>query len=304
VQFTRYIAAIVVIALVVPLATAGAQRVGLISSLSVKNNSLRSADLKNNAAVRSRDVVDGTLRCKDFDKRTRTAFCNSGRQGNPGPKGDPGAGGTPGVTGPVGGTGNPGPTGRPGDDAVTRIRSLPGPGFAVTNNSCSMTPDGVECGPYADGGTQGGSLYYAGMNGLPLDDVVQLAYEARYESTGDTGGVGAPYLRIFTEDQNADGLEESSIFSPNTQPPDPDVGEGPFHRWVPTNGVWRYNDDAGAGGPGTYGVNGAPFSTLIADHGSEIVTGIYITTGFSAGADLRSLTRALEVNNERFVFGS
>jgi hypothetical protein len=281
----RLILAALVVAIAVPLANAGAQAVGLLDSSDVRNNSLRSADLKNNAAVRSRDVVDGSLRCKDFDKRTREAFCTN----EPGPQGAPG---------PTGGRGDAGPAGPPGDDGRTAVTSLPSEGFDATNSSVGVTPDGLAFGPYADGGAAGGSLFYSGLNGMTLADVESLVYKARYESNGDTGGVGAPYLRIFLE-----GDSHDAIFAPNSQMPDPDIGEGAFHTWAATSGLWRYDDDAGLGGPGTYGVNGAPFSTLVADHGSEVISGIYITTGFTAGSDLKALLREFEINGERFVFG-
>jgi hypothetical protein len=295
-KLREVIPVVVVTALVSGGGYAGADT--LIQSGDVQNNTLRSSDVKNNT-LRSKDVTDGSLRCKDFNKRTRVSIgcppiVATIPERNPGPKGDPG---DKGQAGPVGGVGNPGPSGPPGDDALTRIQNLPGPGFDATNDSCSLIPDGVECGPYPDGGAAGGSLYYDGLNGATLADVEQLAYEVRYQATGDTGGVGVPYLRVFLE-----GDTHDAIFSPNTQPPDSDTAEGVFHRYAATDGLWRYDDDGGAGG--VYGVNGAPYSTLVGDHGSETVSGIYITTGFSAGADLRSLLRAFEANNERFVFGS
>jgi hypothetical protein len=169
------------------------------------------------------------------------------------------------------------------------VTSLDGP-FEATNPSVSLTPDGVEFGPYPDGGTGGGSLYFDGLNGEPLSSIESLVYYARYVAAGDTGGVGAPYLRVFLEADTHD-----AIFSPNTQPPDSDVEEGPFHEWVATSGLWRY-DDSGSGGPGE------PFSTLLADHGDETISGIFITTGFSAGTDLAALLRWWEINGERFVF--
>ncbi len=85
--------------------------------------------------------------------------------------------------------------------------------------------------------------------------------------------------------------------------PDSDIGEGPFHTWVATAGLWRYNDDAGNGGPGTYGPNGAPFSTLVTDHGDEQISDICITTGFTAGEDLSALLRSWELNSKDYAFG-
>jgi len=175
-------------------------------------------------------------------------------------------------------------------------KALPSKGFSATNGSVVNTNDGVMFGPYADGGTSGGSLCTSVLNGKTLSQVGHLAYQARYTSEGDTGGVGAPYLRIFLENDAHD-----AIFSPNTQPPDPDVEEGPFHTWAASAGLWRYDDDAGAGGE--YGLNGAPFATVKADHGTEVISSICITVGFSAGTELTSLLRTWEVNQTDYAFG-
>jgi hypothetical protein len=176
--------------------------------------------------------------------------------------------------------------------AETSVTALSGP-FGITNGTVSLTPDGVEFGPYANGGAAGGSVCYSGMNGDTLSDVENLAYYIRYVSDGDTGGVGVPYLRVFTD--NGSDPDHSSIFSPNTQAPDPDVAEGPFHEWVATSGSWRYDDDAGNGPD-------MPYADLIADHGTETITNICVTTGNTAGTDLAALLRWLEINGERFVF--
>jgi hypothetical protein len=174
--------------------------------------------------------------------------------------------------------------------------AFPKQGFETTNASVSNTTDGAEFGPYDNGGAEGGSVCTGILDGQPLSSVKHLAYEARYVSDGDTGGVGVPYLRIFLENDTHD-----AIFSPNTQPPDSDTDEGPFHTWVATAGLWRYDDDAGAGGQ--YGVNGAPFSTVKADHGEEVISDLCITTGFSAGTDLTALMRTWEINNRDYAFG-
>jgi hypothetical protein len=170
------------------------------------------------------------------------------------------------------------------------IRGLGGR-FKATNDSVSMTPDGVEFGPYADGGAQGGSIQFNGMNGMKLSDVKNLVYYMRYTSTGDSGGVGVPYLRVFLNGDTAD-----AIFSPNTQSPDPDIAEGPFHEWVATSGSWRYSDDAGEGPD-------VPFHQLVADHGGDTISGIFISTGFSNGANLSSLLRWMQINGVTYTFG-
>ena len=179
----------------------------------------------------------------------------------------------------------------------TRVtQALPSNGFRAKNSKVKNTKDGVKFGPYTNGGADGGSLCTNSLDGQPLSNVKHLAFEARYTATGDTGGVGVPYLRIFLENGAHD-----AIFSPNTQPPDPDTAEGPFHIWVATAGVWRYDDDSGAGGQ--YGVNGAPFGTVKQDHGTETISDLCISTGNTAGADLTALLRLWEINSKDYAFG-
>jgi hypothetical protein len=228
--------------------------------------------------VTSGEIQNNTIKVQDLSKKVRKLLAKRGS----------GSQGAPGVQGP------PGAQGPPGDSNETTVSNLGG-AFTATNASCSLTPDGFECGPYADGGAAGGSMLYSGLNGQSLSDVESLSFLARYTSEGDTGGVGVPYLRIFLEDDTHD-----AIFSPNTQPPDSDVGEGPFHTWVATSGLWRYDDDAGSGGE--YGLNGAPFATVVEDHGDEVISGIYISTGFTSGTNLSSLIRTFEVNGQEFEF--
>jgi hypothetical protein len=173
---------------------------------------------------------------------------------------------------------------------------LPTNGFRASNTSVRNTKDGVKFGRYTNGGAAGGSICTTKMNGQPLSNVKHLAYIARYTADGDTGGVGVPYLRIFTRNDNHD-----AIFSPNTQPPDPDIGEGPFHTWVATAGLWRYDDD-GDQGTGEFG-HGAPLGHVKQTHGSEKISDICISTGFTAGTNLSALLRSWEINNKDYAFG-
>jgi hypothetical protein len=176
---------------------------------------------------------------------------------------------------------------------LARTKHVTGLGgkFHATNASVSMTPDGVAFGPYADGGNAGGSVEFTGLNGMKLEDVKDLVYYMRYTATGDSGGVGVPYLRIFLDNDDHD-----AIFSPNTQSPDPDVAEGPFHEWVATSGSWRYDDDGGNGPDESFG-------QLVTDHGNDTISGVYISTGFSNGQNLSSLLRWMQVNGVTYTFG-
>jgi len=50
-------------------------------------------------------------------------------------------------------------------------------------------------------------------------------------------------------------------------------------------------------------LNGAPLSTVKQDHGAEQISGMCITTGFTAGTNLGALLRTWEVNNKDNAFG-
>jgi hypothetical protein len=173
------------------------------------------------------------------------------------------------------------------DSYVTQL----GHQFHATNNTVKLTSDGVAFGPYPDGGAAGGSIRFNGLNGKKLSDIKSLVYYMRYTSTGDSGGVGVPYLRVFLNNDAND-----AIFSPNTQSPDADVAEGPFHEWVATSGSWRYDDDGGNGPDES-------FKQLLTAHGTDTISGIYISTGFSNGQNLASLLRWLQVNDTTYHFG-
>ena len=269
----KTIVACVVTALVVGGGTATAQK--LITSSDIKDGAIKGADIKN-GTIKSQEIKKSTITRDRLEKKVRRLL---DEQGAAGPAGPPGARGAQGPQGPK------------GDPAETRVTALPGSGFSATNPTVSMTPDGVEFGPYADGGAAGGSLRYDGLNGQPFSAVKSLVYVARYTATDDTAGVGTPDLRVFLENDTHD-----AIFSPNTQGPDSDTAEGPFHTWVTTSGLWRYDDDGGTG-------PSSPFAEVVAAHANEIISGIYVTTGFSAGADLSTLMLSFEVNGQEFDLG-
>jgi hypothetical protein len=154
-----------------------------------------------------------------------------------------------------------------------------------------MTAGCAEFGPYVDGGAAGGSVFYSGLNGRRLGDIVNLVYTASFSSDTDTGGVGVPYLRVFLE-----GDTHDVIFSPNTQPL-PLIAEDVLHRWDVSEGTVRYDDDAGNGPD-------SPWEVIVAEHADEIISGIYVTVGFSAGTNLTGCLRTLSVNESVYLLGS
>jgi len=169
--------------------------------------------------------------------------------------------------------------------AVTQIS----PPFEATNPSVARTSDGVQFGPYANGGTAGGSLCYSGLNGQRFDSITALSYMARYNTTNNTT-VGVPYLRIFLNNDAND-----VIFSPNTQPAPQSVDENVDNSYNVVAGTVRYDDDPGNGPD-------SPYATVRTDHGAELISGICVTTGFSAGDDLSAMLTHLGVNATDFCF--
>jgi hypothetical protein len=215
--------------------------------------------------------------------------CIVGKQGAKGAPGAKGATGATGAPGANGATGPPGPKGDPGTPAPT-LQRLSAP-FSGTNASVATSLDGVQFGPYSSGGAWGGSVRYDGADGLRLDQITQLSYNVMY-SAADTPLDGEAYLRIFLNNDNND-----VIFDP-TQ----------CETFVPAKNVFttfevvgsssvRYDDDSCVGGDQTW-------TSILANHGSETVSGIYVTTGFTSGSDLTALLRSLSVNGHTFTFGS
>jgi hypothetical protein len=172
--------------------------------------------------------------------------------------------------------------------ATIPVNQLSG-NFQGTNPSVASTNDGVHFGPYADGGVTGGSLYYRGFNGRTLGDISALAYVARYNTDNDTT-LGVPYLRIFLN-----GDANDVIFSPNTQPAPQAVDENVDNAYDVVAGRVRYDDDPGNNPD-------EPWAAIQAAHASEVVSGIYVSAGFSAGLDLSVLLTHLGVNADDFCF--
>jgi predicted Rossmann fold nucleotide-binding protein DprA/Smf involved in DNA uptake len=57
--------------------------------------------------------------------------------------------------------------------------------------------------------------------------------------------------------------------------------------------------------PGTRGSGSQqPWATVKAAHSNEVISGIYVTTGFAGGADLSAILRSLSVNGQTFTFGA
>ena len=208
-----------------------------------------------------------------------------------GPKGARGVGtpGPQGQQGPQGAAGSKGDKGDKGAPAPTMLR-LTGD-FGGTNASVATSLDGVTFGPYSNGAAWGGSVVYHGADGLTLAELTQLSYRVDHSSANDSP-IAAPNLRIFLDGDTHDVIFDATKCT-TTIPP-----EDQFHTFEVTTGDVRYDDDSCDGVP-----RHQPWATVVAAHGSEVVSGIYVTTGFTGGADLTAILRSLSVNGEPFVFG-
>jgi hypothetical protein len=150
----------------------------------------------------------------------------------------------------------------------------------------------VQFGPYPDGGAWGGSVLYNGANGTTLGSISQLSYTVMHSSANDSP-IAAPYLRIFLaggHDVIFDATECTTVMP----------AEDTFATFEVTTGDVRYDDDSCDGSP----PGQQPWAVVKGAHATEVIEGIYITTGFTGGDGLSAILRTLSVNDEAFTFGS
>ena len=267
-RFKRPNVATIVIAVLAILVVGGgtATAAKLITGQDIKNSSVTGQDIKNHS-LGERDL-SGAVRNK-----LNTTRAGSSAVGPAGPKGDKGDTGPQGAAAPANG-------------------GLPS-GFFVTNNTVGMTLSGIMFGTYAEGGAAGGSLYYGGLNGKKLSAITKLLYTVEY-STDDDAPIGTPYLRVFlnndTDDVIFDGTKCATVTPAEDTPLTFDV----------TSGDVRFSDDGCAG----IGPDQQPWTDVVAAHGNDVISGIYVTTGFTGGQNLRAWLSDLTVNNEQFHFGA
>jgi hypothetical protein len=235
---------------------------GLLTGKDIKNGSITRADIKKHTISENR-----------LTNRVR-AKLNKSRSGSPGQQG------------PKSDKGDRGPQGPPGTDG-----GLPHAVW-VTNNSVGLTAFGIMFGSYGDGGADGGSVLYTGLNGKKLSEITKLAYTVEY-STDDNAAIGTPYLRVFlnhdTDDVIFDGTECATASPAEDTPLAFDV----------TGGDVRYDDDSCDGTP----PDQQPWADVVAAHGNDVISGIYVTTGFSGGQNLKAWLTDLTVNGKKFHFG-
>jgi hypothetical protein len=163
--------------------------------------------------------------------------------------------------------------------------------FAATNPSVVSTNDGVQFGVYANAGFAGGSLLYLGANGLTLNQITALGFTERH-NTSDHNAIAAPYLRIFLEGDAHDVIFDATQCA-TTVPL-----ENTTNHYDVVGADVRYDDDGCDGIP----PDQQPWAGVLAAHGTEVISGIYISAGFTAGADLSVLVTDLTVNGDTFCF--
>jgi len=230
-----------------------------------------------------------------FPSRT----CIVGKRGLRGVRGAQGARGVAGVAGTdgtVGARGATGPQGVPGTDGTDgtspHLQRLDGD-FTGTNATVATSLDGVQFGPYPDGGSWGGSVSYSGANGLTLADIGQLSYTINH-SSGNDSAISAPYLRIWLE-----GDTHDVIFDP-TQCATVVPPEDQFNTFEITTGDVRYDDDSCDGVP----PDQQDWDAVVAAHGDEVISAITVTAGFAGGAPLAAILRTFSINGVSTTFGS
>jgi hypothetical protein len=219
-----------------------------------------------------------------------------GRRGATGARGAQGPTGATGATGPAGPQGPQGPQGPPGKPAPL-LQRLSGD-FSQTNASVATSLDGVQFGPYSDGSAWGGSVKYTGANGMTLGQITELAYKFMYSQATDTATAPytAPYLRIFLNNDADDVIFDPTLCATTTPQ------KNAFLSFEVVGNSVRYDDDSCDGVP----PDQQSWAAVVAAHGNETISGIYVTTGFTGGnpADLTAILRSLSVNGHTFTFGS
>ena len=127
---------------------------------------------------------------------------------------------------------------------------------------------------------------------MRLDQITALSYSVVHDSS-DNSPISAPYLRIFLENDTHDVIFDPTKCATVVPP------ERTLNRFDVVGGEVRYDDDGcnGAPSPGQQ-----PWAAVVAAHGSEVVSGIYVTTGGAGGANLSAIQTDLTVNGDTFCF--
>jgi opacity protein-like surface antigen len=148
--------------------------------------------------------------------------------------------------------------------AVVPVTSLSGD-FGATNSTLRLTPDGVNFGVYPTA-ESGGSLYYGGANGLTLADVTDLSYTFNYQALHEPAGPtpGSSYTAAPYLRIFLNGDTDDVMLDP------------PELSWA----------------------------ALLAAHGTDVISGIYITQGFAVGDSFSATVPQMTFNGDTFEFAA
>jgi hypothetical protein len=181
----------------------------------------------------------------------------------------------------------------------TDVPSLTGP-WSVTNPSVKQVDEGVQFGPYADGGAAGGTLLYTGGNDLKLSEVGNFSFTFSYNQRENWSGA-VPYGRIWL-DTNENGVwdraaDEAIMFDPSRGGAFGTLSQGIDHSFGTSDNSVRFNDDSGNGGQRTW-------DEVVAAHGDEDVVMVGVSAGFTGSTNVSAMLKKLTFNGETFSFST
>jgi len=182
--------------------------------------------------------------------------------------------------------------------ADTDIPSLTG-AWSVTNPTVKQVDEGVQFGPYADGGTAGGTLLYTGGNRLKLSEVGNFSFTFSYNQRENWSGA-VPYGRIWLDtNKNGDwdSADEAVMFDPSKGGAFGTLSQGIDHSFGTSDNSVRFDDDSGAGGQ-------RKWDEVVAAHGDEDVVMVGVTAGFTGSTNVSAMLKKLTLNGETFSFAA
>ena len=182
--------------------------------------------------------------------------------------------------------------------ADTDIPSLTG-AWSVSNPSVKQVGEGVQFGPYADGGAAGGSLLYKGGNGLKLSEVGNFSFTFSYNQRENWSGA-VPYGRIWLDtNKNGgwDAADEAVMFDPSKGGAFGTLSQGIDHSFGTSDNSVRFDDDSGIGGQ-------RKWDDVVAAHGDEDVVMVGVTAGFTGSTNVSAMLKKLTFNGETFSFAT
>ena len=182
--------------------------------------------------------------------------------------------------------------------ADTDIPSLTG-AWSVTNPTVKQGDEGVQFGPYADGGAAGGTLLYTGGNRLKLSEVGNFSFTFSYNQRENWSGA-VPYGRIWLDtNKNGDwdSADEAVMFDPSKGGAFGTLSQGIDHSFGTSDNSVRFDDDSGIGGQ-------RKWDDVVAAHGDEDVVMVGVSAGFTGSTNVSALLKKLTFNGETFSFAT